>query len=681
MMGGMFAGAPKGTAGDEETFGKVYDKRVVTKVLPYILVHRNLAILAFVAMLVFSATQVAFPWMIKVGIDRFITGGDFAGLTWVFGIFIGLAALNFGSNYIQQLAMAKVGQGVLFGLRRDMFAHLQKLSLSFYDKTEVGRIMSRVQGDVGQLQEFMSLVVVTLGDLLSLAGIVAALLLLNLKLGLISMTVLPVFAIVLMVWQPFAIRSYVRVRTSASIVNGALNENISGVRVVQSMNRQEKNLRDFDAKTQDVQKSNLYASRLSAGLLPPVDILMAVAIGLSLFFGSGMVADGALELGAMIAFVLYIQRFFDPIRNLTMQYSQLQRSMASGIRIFELLDKEPDLVDSPDATPLPRLRGEVELRNVSFGYSPDEDVTRNVSLKIEAGQTVAIVGPTGAGKTTLVSLLARFYDVKRDRGAILVDGRDIRDVTRGSLASQMSMVLQEPFLFSGTVRENIKYNHTDVSDLQMTEAAMAVGAHEFISRLEDGYDTYLEERGGNLSVGQRQLLSFARAIVADPRILVLDEATANIDSYTEMLVQKALRRLLQGRTAIVIAHRLSTIRGAHKIVVLAKGEIIEVGTHSQLMNLDGLYSHLYHMNFDAMEKSADQSGKMAENGQAIAQTNDTNEKASVTGHGTVEVDLSPGAQNDSSDGHSEPAVNDKPASANGTHAKQPETKPARVKSS
>ena len=630
MMGGMFSDARKGAGDeDEEAFGKVYNKRVVFRMLPYILEHKYLAILAFATMLVFSSTQVAVPWLIKTGIDSFVFKSDSSGLTWVLALFMGIVALNFASNYVQQLAMAKVSQGVLYGLRRNMFAHLQKLSLSFYDKTEVGRIMSRVQGDVGQLQEFMSLIVMALGDLLGLIGIVVALLLLNLKLGLITMAVLPVFAIILALWQPLAIKAFIRVRTSAAIVNGALNENITGVRVVQSMNRQERNLEIFEGKTHEVLRSNMSASRLSAGLLPPVDTLMAVAIGLVIFFGAGMIADNTLELGAMIAFVLYIQRFFDPIRHLTMQYTQLQRSMASGMRIFELLDTEPDLVDAPGATALPRVRGEIEFRNVSFAYTPDEDVTRNVSLEIKAGETVAIVGPTGAGKTTLVSLIARFYEVPRGRGAILVDGRDIRDVTRKSLASQMSMVLQEPFLFSGTVKENIKYNHQDASDLQMIEAAMAVGAHEFITRLENGYDTHLQERGGNLSVGQRQLLSFARAVVADPRILILDEATANIDSYTEMLIQRALRRLLKGRTAVVIAHRLSTIRGADKIVLLNKGEVAEIGTHTKLMELGGLYAHLYHMNYTAIEQSvaAGTNGRpVATNGPPDA-TNDTEPEA------------------------------------------------------
>ena len=428
-----------------------------------------------------------------------------------------------------------------------------------------------------------------------------ALLVMNLKLGLISMTVLPVLIIIMALWQPFALKAFIRVRRAISIVNAALNENITGVRVVQSMNRQDRNMEIFDGKNGEHLASTRWASKLSAGAVPPVDILTGAAIGLAIFFGAGMITPSDPELGVLIAFIMYIQRFFDPIRNLTMQYTQLQKSMASGIRIFDLLDAEPDLVDASEAEPLPRLKGEIEFRNVSFSYIPGEDVLKDVSLHIEPGETVAIVGPTGAGKTTLVSLMSRFYDVPRGGGAILVDGYDIRDVTRKSLASQMSMVLQEPFLFSVTVRENIKYNHEDATDEQMVDAAKAVGAHDFITRLEKGYDTLLQERGVNLSVGQRQLISFARAIVADPRILILDEATANIDSYTEMLIQRALQRVLAGRTAVVIAHRLSTIRGADKIVALHLGEVIEVGTHDQLMARNGLYEHLYRMNYAAIE--------------------------------------------------------------------------------
>ena len=627
MMGGAFSGRSSGRPEpDGETFGRIYDKRVITRILPYVRPYRRLAAFAFIAMLVYTGSQVAIPYLIKLGIDGYVENGNMRGLLTVFGLFVGTALAGLAANYLQQMFMARVGLGVLYDLRRAMFAHLQRLSLSYYDKTEVGRIMSRVQGDVWQLQELMSVVIMTTADLLSLGGIIVALLIMNLKLGLITLVVLPILGLTMGIWQPFAVRAFLRVRTAISIVNGALNENITGVRVVQALNRQKRNLELFDEKNTEHLRANLWAGKLSASLLPAVDILTAVAIVLAVFFGSRMVAGNELQIGVLVAFIMYIQRFFDPIRNLTMQYTQLQRSMASGARIFELLDVEPDLVDNPNASRLPQLKGDVVLKDLSFSYAASQeivrldreapatngasgggaampDVLRHLELHINPGETVAVVGPTGAGKTTLVSLISRFYDVPREKGAILVDGYDIRDVTRSSLAGQMSMVLQEPFLFSGTVRENIKYNHPWASDERMIEAAKAVGAHDIIMGLDAGYDTYLAERGINLSLGQRQLLSFARAIVADPRILILDEATANIDSYTEMLIQRALQRLLRGRTAIVIAHRLSTIRGADKIVVLNQGEIVEVGDHASLMERDGLYAHLYQMNYASMEEA------------------------------------------------------------------------------
>lgn len=627
MMGGAFSGRSSGRPEpDGETFGRIYDKRVITRILPYVRPYRRLAAFAFIAMLVYTGSQVAIPYLIKLGIDGYVENGNMRGLLTVFGLFVGTALAGLAANYLQQMFMARVGLGVLYDLRRAMFAHLQRLSLSYYDKTEVGRIMSRVQGDVWQLQELMSVVIMTTADLLSLGGIIVALLIMNLKLGLITLVVLPILGLTMGIWQPFAVRAFLRVRTAISIVNGALNENITGVRVVQALNRQKRNLELFDEKNTEHLKANLWAGKLSASLLPAVDILTAVAIVLAVFFGSRMVAGNELQIGVLVAFIMYIQRFFDPIRNLTMQYTQLQRSMASGARIFELLDVEPDLVDNPNASRLPQLKGDVVLKDLSFSYAASQeivrldreapaangahgggatmpDVLRHLELHINPGETVAVVGPTGAGKTTLVSLISRFYDVPREKGAILVDGYDIRDVTRSSLAGQMSMVLQEPFLFSGTVRENIKYNHPWASDERMIEAAKAVGAHDIIMGLDAGYDTYLAERGINLSLGQRQLLSFARAIVADPRILILDEATANIDSYTEMLIQRALQRLLRGRTAIVIAHRLSTIRGADKIVVLNQGEIVEVGDHASLIARDGLYAHLYQMNYASMEEA------------------------------------------------------------------------------
>lgn len=607
MMGGQAFGTNSARRGhiDEEVFGSVYDQRVVLRLLPYIWPFKGLVIIAIISMLIYTGTQVAVPWIIGLAIDDYIFAGDFVGLTWIFGIFVAIAGVNWVTNFTQQFSMEKVGQGVLYDLRKDVFGHVQKHSVSFFDRMEVGRLMSRTQGDVGQLQEFSALVVMTLGELLGLFGIIAALLIMNFKLGLITLTVLPLLILTMIIWQPLARKAFMEIRRTISIVNGELNQNITGVRVVQSMNRQDRNLENFDGLNVNHREANLWATRMSSGLIPAVDILTAIAIGLAIFFGSRMVIDGELaEAGVLIAFILYIQRFFDPIRNLTMMYTQLQRSMASGSRIFDLLDWEPDLVDASDAITLPEIKGEIELQDVSFSYVEGEDVIKNVNLHVEPGEVVAIVGPTGAGKTTLISLMSRFYDVEPDRGTVLVDGYDVRTVVRSSLAGQMSMVLQEPYLFSGTIKENIKYSHTDASDERMIEAARAVGAHGFIMELEDGYDTFLAERGTNLSVGQRQLLSFARAIVADPKILILDEATANIDSYTEVLIQRALAELLKDRTAIVIAHRLSTIRGADKIVVLNFGEVMEVGNHDELIAMDGLYAHLYHMNYAAMEEPA-----------------------------------------------------------------------------
>ncbi len=596
MMAGWMLGGSTGAQGDEEVFGSVYDQRVVSRMLGYVKPYRRELAIAIAAMLAFTASLTAVPWVIKIAIDDFIAQGDLGGLWWMVAVFVGLASINWGANYLQQTAMERVGQGLVYALRRDMFVHLQRQSVSFFNRTEAGRLISRVIGDVGQMQELTSIVVMTLGDLVSLVFIIGAVLALDVRLGLISMATLPVLALVVAFWQPFAKREFLRVRHAISVVNADLNENLAGVRVVQAMNRQAVNLDRFERKNRLHLDANRVASRWSAGLLPSVDALTGVAIGLVVFFGSRMVSGGAIEVGALIAYVLYIQRFFDPVRSLTMQYTQLQRSMTSGTRIFDLLDAPPEVVDAPGAPDLAVVRGRVEFRRVSFSYDTGTDVLDQVSFIVEPGEAVAIVGPSGAGKTTLVSLLARFADVERGRGAIEVDGRDLREVTRLSLVSQLSMALQEPFLFSGTVRENIKFSRSDIPDERMIESAKAVGAHEFISALPDGYDTRIAELGMNLSLGQRQLISFARALVADPRILVLDEATASVDSETEVQIQRALSVLLKDRTAILIAHRLSTIRHARRILVLDKGRVVEEGDHDHLMEANGLYARLYRLN-------------------------------------------------------------------------------------
>ena len=597
-LGGV--SAARGHA-DEEYFGNAYDQRVILRLTPFIKPYRKLAIISIIAMLIYTLTLVVVPWMIGYGIDEFIANKDLSRLNILFVIFVIVAVINWVTNYIMQYAMQKVGQGVLFGLRKRLFGHVQKQSLSYFDNTEVGRLMSRVQGDVGQLQEFSALVVMSLGELLSLIGIVVALLIMNVKLGLITMIVIPILVVIMIAWQRFAKKTFVEVRRRISIVNGSFNENFAGVRVVQSLNRQKRNLELFDEKNLAHRWSNIVAGRYAAGLLPAVDILTAVAIILAILFGAQMVESQEIGVGVLVAFIMYIQRFFDPIRNLTMQYTQLQRSMASGSRIFDLMDRIPGLEDKENAYEMPEIQGSVEFKNVRFSYVEGEEVLKGINLKIAPGETVAIVGPTGAGKTSIVSVLSRFYGVQPGNGSILVDGIEITDVTRESLVHQMSMVLQEPYLFSGTILENIRYNHSNVSDEQIILAAKAVGAHEFINKLPDGYHTYLAERGNNISLGQRQLISFARAIAPDPKILVLDEATASIDSHTETLIQQALKKVLHGRTAIVIAHRLSTIRGADKIVVLDAGEIVEIGTHETLMAQKRLYFELYNKNFASIE--------------------------------------------------------------------------------
>ena len=580
----------------DENVGKKFDWQLIRKFGPYLARYKGWTFASIGLLLLFNLIYVANPFLIGVAIDRFIGHGDLRGLALISVVLIVINVLMWQAQYWQVWTMSWAGQQILYHLSTDMFTHLQQLSLGFYDRTQVGRVMSRLQTDIDVFESMLSSGLLSmLGSLISLVGIMIAMLVMNAGLALLSLTVMPIMFIITGYWQKYATRSFRRTRAAISVVNATLQENISGMRVIQSLVREERNREEFDELNAYNRDTNNEASRIAALILPVVEVVAAMAIAIAILYGGVQVSRGTLTVGVLVAFTLYINRFFDPIRDISQQYSQLQRAGVAAERIFQILEMPVDIVDKPDAQTLPQIRGDVKFRDVTFGYIPAVKVLRHFNLHIQAGQTVAIVGPTGAGKSTIAGLLARFYDIQD--GAILIDGYDVRDVTQRSLRSQIGIVLQEPFLFTGTIRDNIRYGRLEASDEEIEEAARAVGAHDLIARLPGGYDTPIRERGRNLSVGQRQLISFARALLADPRILILDEATANIDTFTELIVQQGLKRLLAGRTALVIAHRLSTIKGADNIVVLQGGRIIEQGTHNELLQRNGAYASLYAMGF------------------------------------------------------------------------------------
>jgi ATP-binding cassette subfamily B protein len=586
---------------DEKIFGAVFDERVISRFFAYMRPYRRRLFAAIACVVLFTLSQLAIPLVIGTAVDTALGSGamDRQLLLYTALAFALIVSINAVASLGQEVIVGKTGERILFDLRRAMYAHLQRLSMGFMDRTEVGRLMSRLQGDVGALQEFLDTIVTSLGDVLLLIGIVAVLFSLDAKLAALTLSVVAILLVVRIIWLPRARKAFIRARQASSIVNGALAENINGVRTVQEMTREQLNFVRFEVKARDYLKATLRAAKFSQVMVPIVDTLTGTAMAIVAFVGGTMVLDGTLELGVMVAFIFYVQRFFDPIRSLTAQYSVMQRAMASGQHIFEVLDVPVGIVDRPGARVLERIEPAIELDHVTFGYYPGQRVLDDVSFRIAPGEVVALVGPTGSGKTSITSLIHRFYDAWE--GQVRVGGYDVRDVTQASLGRHVGMVLQEPFLFTDTIFENIRYAATHASREQVIEAAKAVGAHAFIERLPQGYDTRLEQRGANLSLGQRQLLSFARALVADTDILILDEATASIDSYTEQAIQAAMKRLLVGRTAVIIAHRLATVRHADRIVVLQNGRIVEMGDHAELLRRRGLYQRLYALNYASFD--------------------------------------------------------------------------------
>lgn len=582
----------------EEQLDKGYDPKVVRGLLQFLKPYSGQMLVSLLFMVIVTAAAVSGPYFVKLAIDEGIGRNDLTALRNIALIYLGVSFVQLVTNIFRIRIMSRVGQNILYDVRTAMFDHLQRLSLSFYNRYSVGRVITRVINDVGTLREFVTWAVLAIvRNSLAIIGTLIAMLTLNLRLSLLTFAVLPVMVLATILFRRAARRNYRRVRAAVSWTNSVLAENVNGVRVVQAFSRQSHNYKNFkDYVNRYFLETSLDAAKVASRFTPIVDVLGAIATALVVYIGGTAVLGESITAGVLIAFVLYIDRLFDPIRDLSRRFDTLQSTMAGGERILELLNTPVEVQDAEDAAEMGPIEGDVRFESVSFHYSDDPVlVLDDIDLEVRAGQTVALVGETGAGKTTIVKLLTRFHDPTS--GRVLVDGVDLRTVTQSSLRRQMGIVLQDPFLFNSSVKENILFGRWTASDEEVMAAAKAVGAHDFIMRLKNGYETSVEEGGALLSVGQRQLISFARALLADPRILILDEATSSVDTQTEQIIQKALATLLKGRTSFVIAHRLSTIINADKIVVIHDGKIVEVGTHSELLANQGTYYELYRTGF------------------------------------------------------------------------------------
>ena len=581
--------------------GKGFDWQVTKRLAGYLTPYKRRLLYAVCAMLFTVSASIIGPRLIGLAVERGVQAGDISmiGLA-VFGYLLG-EALGLLGFRIQIHNMSYAGQRVIQKLRDELFSHIQYLSMSFFSTYETGRIIARVIGDVNVLRETLTWAVVgTMRDLLILVGVLVSMVFLSLPMTAVMVVVMIALLIVANLWRIYARDAYNATRESNAKVNAELSEAFNGVRVTQSFAREPYNYRRFtQTLNKDVRDTNMKTALIAGLFFPSIELIGGVAVGALIIVGGTLAIQGQLSVATLVTFVLYIDQIFFPIRMLAQRYNMFQAVMAAGDKIFTLMDTPIEIKDAPDAIELPAVKGDVKFDHVNFGYANREDaieetlVLRDINLDVPAGTSVAFVGHTGAGKSSMIKLLTRFYDVTG--GKLTVDGYDIRSVTQTSLRRQIGVVLQETHLFAGTVLENIRYGQLEASDDAVIEAAKAVGADAFISRLEHGYQTEIKEGGALLSAGQKQLLSFARALLADPRVLILDEATSSIDTQTEKVIQDALKRLLKGRTSFVIAHRLSTITSADMIVVMEHGRVIEQGTHQELLARGGVYHNLYSM--------------------------------------------------------------------------------------
>lgn len=599
--GGMNMG-PRGMVGNlkDEAEAKAFDTRIVARMLGFLQPYRGRMMVAVVLMLITTGLTLLAPYLIKVAIDDNIATGDAEGLTQT-AIYIGLAFLGIylatsGQTYL----LGWVGQRVLANMRSQLHAHLQRLPVSYHDRNIIGVTVSRVISDVGVINDLLSQGLVTLvGDALLLVGIVIVMVSLSPQLALLTFTVLPIMILATWIFARHAKAAFRQTRSRVAAVVGNLAENIAGMRVIQAFAQEESTQERFNTVNLANRDAHIRAMSMSFVFLPTVEFLGILATGIVLWFGGRAVVGEDLTLGIIVAFLAYVSRFFVPIQELSQLYTTMQSAMAGGERVLQLLDTPATVGDPADGKTMPPIKGHIQLNNVQFAYNPDEPVLQDVNLTIEPGQTVALVGPTGAGKTSIANLVARFYDVTG--GEVLIDGIDVRTVTQQSLRRQMGLVPQDPFLFSGTIRDNIRFGVPEASNEDVINSSKFANCHDFIMALPNAYDTEILEGGANLSLGQRQLICIARAVLADPKILIMDEATASVDTVTEALIQDALDRLLEGRTSIVIAHRLSTIRNADIICAVQDGRIVQQGTHSELLQQGGLYATLYARQFVQVE--------------------------------------------------------------------------------